>query len=112
VVSEQPFWSALCSSLGQADLADLAFVERRDRADELQARLSGAIRDHGRDQLVATLLSAGVPVAPVRTRAELRRDATVPTFPIRSGLTPSTTPDQRAPGLDQHGGRGWRHLPT
>ena len=51
VLTEDHFWRALCDALALGDLADLGFVARSDRLDELQARLGGAIATRARDEL-------------------------------------------------------------
>jgi alpha-methylacyl-CoA racemase len=71
VISEDHFWGPLCRALGLDDEAGLGFAARMARLDELQAHLSAAIAGRGRDELVETLLAAGVPVAPVLDRAEM-----------------------------------------
>lgn len=71
VLSEDHLWSALASGLGLDDVADLTFSERVDRSEDLQRRLRAAVADEGRDQLVARLVAAGVPAAPVLTQAEM-----------------------------------------
>jgi alpha-methylacyl-CoA racemase len=126
VLTEDHFWRALCVALGVGDLADLGFVERCDRLDELQARLAGAIATRPRDELVEALLAAGVPVAPVLNRAEMLAlehfqviDA-VTTDPWSSAPAAgflfrlSQQPARRnrpAPGLDEHAGTTWAPRP-
>jgi crotonobetainyl-CoA:carnitine CoA-transferase CaiB-like acyl-CoA transferase len=71
IITEDHFWSALCDALGMPDARDLSFVERMAQLAPLQARVAGAIAENERDDLVDTLLTLGVPVAPVLTRAEM-----------------------------------------
>jgi crotonobetainyl-CoA:carnitine CoA-transferase CaiB-like acyl-CoA transferase len=73
VVSEQPFWLALCGTLGVDDVADLDVAERVERGAELRARLEAIIAGRRRDEVVAELLAVGVPVAPVLSAAEAVR---------------------------------------
>ena len=68
VLSEDHFWRSLCGVLGLDDVGDLGFSTRLDRTDELQDRVAGAIRARPRDELVAELLGADVPAAPVADR--------------------------------------------
>jgi crotonobetainyl-CoA:carnitine CoA-transferase CaiB-like acyl-CoA transferase len=71
IISEPHFWRGLCDALGLGDVADLDFATRTRRGDELQARIRDAVRRQPRDELVATLLASGVPVAPVLDRDEV-----------------------------------------
>jgi len=68
VLDEDPFWSALCHALGLDDHAGLVFAERAARTEELQAALAAAVVRRSRDELVAVLVDAGVPAAPVLDR--------------------------------------------
>ncbi len=91
------------------------------RLGELQQRLAERIRERERDELVADLLSAGVPVAPVLDRAAM---LSVPHFAERGVVTvdedghPATGHPVRfvhhpaarhapAPSVDEHRGAGW-----
>jgi crotonobetainyl-CoA:carnitine CoA-transferase CaiB-like acyl-CoA transferase len=75
VISEPHFWSALCRVLGLAEHADLDLLGRLARVDELQDLVAAEIARHDRDDLVARLLAADVPVAPVLDRTELAASA-------------------------------------
>src|SRR4051812_29462407 len=68
IITENHFWSGLCAVLGLDDVRDLGFVDRMARVDELQTRIADAIRQHDRDDLVARLLAADAPAAPVLDR--------------------------------------------
>ncbi len=104
VLSEQHFWSDLCTQLGLDDLAGLGFEERSARGAEMQRRVATAIAPRGRDELVAALTAAGVPVAPVLDRQGMLDSAPFPPFPIRLPLAGvSRTP----PSLDEHCGQGF-----
>ncbi len=70
VVSEDPFWIALCGALGLDDLAVLDVAARARDGDELRTRLAAEIATRDRDDLVTELVAAGVPVAPVLTARE------------------------------------------
>ena len=104
VVNEQHFWSHLCEELGLEDLAPLGFDQRSRRGAELQHTIGAAIAARPRDELVTSLVAAGVPVAPVLDRQGMLAGAPFPPFPIRLPLpgTPRTVP-----ALDQHGGEGF-----
>jgi CoA:oxalate CoA-transferase len=69
VLDEDPFWERLCAVLGLDDHAGLSFDARAARTDELQAAVEAAVAGRERDELVARLLEAGVPGAPVLDRA-------------------------------------------
>jgi crotonobetainyl-CoA:carnitine CoA-transferase CaiB-like acyl-CoA transferase len=70
VVSEDAFWIALCDTLGLQPWRDLDVAARAARGDELRALLKDALAARHRDELVAELVAAGVPVAPVLTAPE------------------------------------------
>jgi crotonobetainyl-CoA:carnitine CoA-transferase CaiB-like acyl-CoA transferase len=104
VISEQHFWSNLCVELGLHDLAPLTFEDRSARGAETQRAVAAAIASRCRDELVAALTAAAVPVAPVLDRNAMVASAPFPAFPIRLPL-PRT--DRSAPGLDEHRGQGF-----
>jgi crotonobetainyl-CoA:carnitine CoA-transferase CaiB-like acyl-CoA transferase len=104
VISEQHFWSNLCTELGRDDLAPLTFEDRSPRGVELQDAVAAAIGGRGRDELVASLTAAAVPVAPVLDRRGMVASAPFPAFPIR---LPLPTVDRAAPSLDEHRGQGF-----
>jgi crotonobetainyl-CoA:carnitine CoA-transferase CaiB-like acyl-CoA transferase len=72
-------WAALCGAIGcPALIHDTRFadvVSRKRNEDLLDPMLSAWTLDRSRDEAVATLRSAGVPVAPVQTSADLIADA-------------------------------------
>ena len=70
VLGEDHFWDALNRELGLA-FAGLGFAERVARLDEVQAAVASAVATRTRDDLVTSLLAAGVPIGPVLTRAEM-----------------------------------------
>ncbi len=105
VVDEQHFWSALCTELGLPDLAGLEFTERTVDGKRLQAEIAAAIATRSQDDLVDSLLAAGVPVAPVLDRAGMLEAAEFPDFPIRLGTAVARG---RVPLLDEHRGEGFR----
>jgi crotonobetainyl-CoA:carnitine CoA-transferase CaiB-like acyl-CoA transferase len=105
VVNEQHFWKALCEALDLGDVADLDFATRSRQGAELQNTIANAIGSHTRDQLVARLLSANVPVSPVLDRSGMLANAPFPAFPIRWLAAGSPGP---VPTLDQHRGEGFR----
>jgi crotonobetainyl-CoA:carnitine CoA-transferase CaiB-like acyl-CoA transferase len=71
VITELHFWQGLCTVLALDDVSDVAFVERMERGDQLQALVAGAIARRDRDELVDALLAADVPVSAVLTRREM-----------------------------------------
>jgi crotonobetainyl-CoA:carnitine CoA-transferase CaiB-like acyl-CoA transferase len=103
VLNEQHFWASLCGELGLADVAALGFDERRRRGDELQRRVAEAVATQARDGLVARLVDAGVPVAPVLDREGMLAAHPFPRFPIRLPLAAA----RPVPALDQHHGEGF-----
>ena len=69
VLDEDHFWAPLCRVLGLDDAtAQLGFADRAARTDELQATVADAVAGRVGEELVAELLAAGVPVAPVLDR--------------------------------------------
>jgi crotonobetainyl-CoA:carnitine CoA-transferase CaiB-like acyl-CoA transferase len=119
VVNEQHFWSALCTELGLTAEADVTFGDRMRTGAELGRAVAGAIGRRPRDEVVASLLAVGVPVAPVLDRAGMIARAPFPMFPLRLGASgdgaapsvPASAPDSEAavsaPTLDQHRGQGF-----
>jgi alpha-methylacyl-CoA racemase len=107
VVSEDHFWSALCNQLELADVAGLDFIARSRRGVELNDLVARSVARCERGTLVAALLSAGVPVAPVLDRRTMVAGAPFPRFPIRFGAAPHA-PLPKVPALDQHHGEGFR----
>jgi crotonobetainyl-CoA:carnitine CoA-transferase CaiB-like acyl-CoA transferase len=73
VVSEQPFWVALCEVLQLSGLAGLSTADRVARGPELRARIASALEGLERDRAVTDLVAAGVPVAPVLSADEAVR---------------------------------------
>jgi crotonobetainyl-CoA:carnitine CoA-transferase CaiB-like acyl-CoA transferase len=108
VLSEQHFWSALCSELGLDELAALDFAARGSRGAELQRAISTAIAARTRDELVDALVAANVPVAPVLDRSAMLASAPFPPFPIRLG--PALV-DGPVPAVDEHRGQGFAPKP-
>jgi crotonobetainyl-CoA:carnitine CoA-transferase CaiB-like acyl-CoA transferase len=121
VLTEDHFWRALCDVAGMPAARELSFVERMADGGALQARLAAAIGGRRRDDLVAELLAADVPVAPVLDRAgmlglaHLKARGVVTAdpwldpatgYPVSFALHPAvrTSPP---PGLDEHRGQGF-----
>jgi crotonobetainyl-CoA:carnitine CoA-transferase CaiB-like acyl-CoA transferase len=65
VVSEDSFWTGLCTTLALDDVATLDVRARAEAARALRTRLDESIAPRRRDDLVRDLIAAGVPVAPV-----------------------------------------------
>jgi crotonobetainyl-CoA:carnitine CoA-transferase CaiB-like acyl-CoA transferase len=122
VLTEDHFWRSLCDALGLGEHRDLGFPERMARLDELRPAITSAIRARRRDELVADLMAADVPAAPVQDRREMLalphfRERSVVTddpwagtttgYPIRFARHPAkrTTPP---PAIDEHQGEGFR----
>jgi alpha-methylacyl-CoA racemase len=103
VVNEDHFWSGLCRELELDDVADLGFDERTNRGVELQKTVAHAVAGRRREDVVAALIAAGVPVAPVYDRAAMLAAGPFPAFPIRLPVDPALA----VPSLDQHRGEGF-----
>jgi crotonobetainyl-CoA:carnitine CoA-transferase CaiB-like acyl-CoA transferase len=122
VLTEDHFWRSLCDVLDLADERELPWTERMARTGALQARLGAAIGQRHRDELVAELLAADVPVAPVHDRTDMlshphfvergvtttdrRTGEPAMGYPVRFAQQPGrrNTP---APALDEHRGCGF-----
>ncbi|MGH8978342.1 MAG: CaiB/BaiF CoA transferase family protein [Acidimicrobiia bacterium] len=65
IISEDHFWRAACDALALGDLGGLRYSERLDRIEECNAALGAALLFLQRDEAVARLGAAGVPVAPL-----------------------------------------------
>ncbi len=105
VVNEQHFWANLCEELGLGRRGGPRLRRAppaRRRAPT--ARVAEAIATQPRDGLVARLVAAGVPVAPVLDRQGMLAATPFPGFPIRLPLPEAARP---VPTLDQHRGEGF-----
>ena len=100
-MNEQHFWADLCTELDLAEVATMDFENAVARSGELQRAIGEAIATQPRDMLVARLMAAGVPVAPVLDRQGMLAAAPFPTFPIR---LPLPQRELAVPTLDQHRG--------
>jgi crotonobetainyl-CoA:carnitine CoA-transferase CaiB-like acyl-CoA transferase len=98
IVTEDHFWRPLCDVLGFTAERDLGFPDRLARVGELQERLTEVIATRTRDALVADLLAAGVPAAPVFDRAEMLSSDQIRSREVFADALPP------APGLDEHRG--------
>ncbi|SNR53656.1 CaiB/BaiF CoA transferase family protein [Blastococcus mobilis] len=74
VAHEDWFWRPLCDVLGMQDVAALTGPERIAREDELRERIGTELATRTRDEWVAVLDAAGVPVGPVHTLEEVGDD--------------------------------------
>jgi crotonobetainyl-CoA:carnitine CoA-transferase CaiB-like acyl-CoA transferase len=75
---EDDFWSALCVTLGRADLTAPPYdtwAARMERRAELHAELAAAVAEIPRTILLTRLRAAAVPASPVRTVEEVWQDA-------------------------------------
>ena len=73
VIVEDHFWTKLMGALGFDDVASLGLAERVPRTAELNGRIAAEIARHDRDELVADLMAAGVPVSPILSQDEMLR---------------------------------------
>jgi crotonobetainyl-CoA:carnitine CoA-transferase CaiB-like acyl-CoA transferase len=71
VLSEDGAWGNLVRALGLDDAASLGFAERVALGKQLNERIVKAIASSPRDEVVAALVEAGVPVAPVLSQQEM-----------------------------------------
>jgi CoA:oxalate CoA-transferase len=113
IVSEQNLWRATCEALGLGHLAEIAFLERLGRVEELDAEIAAAVAGLDTARAVAVLTRAGAPVAPLLSRAEMMAH---PHFTERGVVTGSpfrTSGEPLPPApvapLDAHHGQTWRN---
>jgi crotonobetainyl-CoA:carnitine CoA-transferase CaiB-like acyl-CoA transferase len=71
VISEDHFWTGLTRTLGLDDAAALTFPERLALGSSLTERITKAIAERDRDDVVRELASAGVPASPVLSQREM-----------------------------------------
>lgn len=97
---EDAFWQRLCAALDRADLATdpawATFPQRSARAPELDSLLAAEFARSPRDEWIALLRAADVPVAPVNAPHE------VPDDPYVAGsglLLPDPVANQRVRGV-------------
>lgn len=120
---EDAFWQRLCAALGRADLAanpDYAtFPQRSARAHELDATLAAEFARRPRDEWIALLRAADVPVAPVNAPHEVPSDPYVASSglllrdPVASGRVRGVRYPVRMPGLAvAHGAPDTRRAPA
>jgi crotonobetainyl-CoA:carnitine CoA-transferase CaiB-like acyl-CoA transferase len=74
VAHEDWFWRPLCEVLGMPDVGALTAPERIAREDELRERIGKELATRKRDEWVALLDAAGVPVGPVHSLEEIGDD--------------------------------------
>jgi len=113
VVTEDPFWQALCDVLGLDDLRAVDFTGRSRRAGELNAVLADRLRERRRDDVVAELAAAGVPASPVLQRSEVMQSehfrrrgiviANTMGHPVRYQQAPARAPAVASPAEDALG---------
>lgn len=121
IFSENHLWDALCRELGLDDLVGLDMAARSQQADACRARVAACLKQSPRDELVARLARAGVPISPILSRAEamalphFRERGTFVTasdgglrvaHPIRYRNHPARLPG-RAPAIGEGGERGF-----
>ena len=70
VVFEDHFWRPLCAAFGLDELAALDFAARVSRREDIRAALRREFLNRRRDDAVALLRKAGVPVTPVHSARE------------------------------------------
>ena len=116
VAHEDHFWRALCAATGLDDVAGLSASERLEQRDGLVARLEAALATRNRDDWVATLVEADVPVGPAHDLHEVAGDPHVRARGLVT-LVPAADgrPDRvhiRQPlGFAGHATRVTRHAP-
>jgi formyl-CoA transferase len=100
----EPHWRTLAKMMGREELiGDPRFKNHAARLaniDEVDRAVTGWTRDKPRDELIAALIAAGVPSAPVRTVEELIADPEVARrgmlleseFPTRGAIRVSGSP--------------------
>lgn len=117
IFSEDHLWDRLCEAIELTEHVGLDMAERAARADELRTSVARQLATWERDDLVAMLTRASVPVAPILTREEMLEHPhmrergvidegpdglRVVAHPIRYALHPALRPG-RPPRLGEHG---------
>jgi crotonobetainyl-CoA:carnitine CoA-transferase CaiB-like acyl-CoA transferase len=119
ITTEDAFWASLCLATGLDELAAVPFADRVARTAELRPLVAAALAVHRRDVLVATLLAADVPVAPVLSQEEAAKlphlrergiviEGEAGGLALGSTVGPRGVPPLPAPALDEHHGEGFR----
>jgi crotonobetainyl-CoA:carnitine CoA-transferase CaiB-like acyl-CoA transferase len=93
VAHEDWFWRPMCAVLGMDDVAGLCAPDRVARKDELRKRIGSVLATRPRDEWVAVLDQAGVPVGPVLALEEVAEDPHVKA----RGLLVEVPADDRRP---------------
>lgn len=93
VAHEDWFWRPLCAVLGLDHVAGLRAPDRVARKEELRERIGAVLATRSRDEWVAVLDQAGVPVGPVLALEEVADDPHVKA----RGLLVDVPADDRRP---------------
>lgn len=116
IFSEDHLWDQLCEAIGLTDHMGLDMAGRAAHAAELRTSVARRLAAWERDDLVAMLTHASVPVAPILTREEMLEHPhlrhrgvidegpdglRVVAHPIRYAVHPALRPG-RPPRLDEH----------
>jgi len=99
VALEPHFWRNLWRTVGRPDLAEISFIDRLQRNQELESILQEAFLTKPRDEWVEMLAAGDVPSAPVLSLEEVARD---PQLRERGMIVEWEAPDGRKIGMVNH----------
>lgn len=99
IALEPHFWRNLWQTVGRPDLAEISFLDRLKRNQELQAVIEEILLTKTRDEWVEMLAAADVPSAPVLSLEEVARD---PQVQARGMIVEWEAPDGRKIGMVNH----------
>jgi crotonobetainyl-CoA:carnitine CoA-transferase CaiB-like acyl-CoA transferase len=99
VAMEPHFWRNLWQTVGRPDLAEISFIDRLQRNEELEGILQEAFLTKSRDEWVALLAAGDVPSGPVLSLEEVAQD---PQLRERGMIVEWEAPDGRKLGMVSH----------
>jgi len=99
VATEPHFWRNLWQTVGRPDLAEISFVDRLKRNQELDGILREVFLTQSRDEWVELLAAGDVPSGPVFSLEEVARD---PQLRERGMIVEWEAPDGRKIGMVNH----------
>ncbi|MCU1426578.1 MAG: uctC [Actinomycetia bacterium] len=103
VIAEDHLWAAVCDGLRLPSLRDIAYAQRLDQVEALNAAIAGAVAATDRDDAIASLQRAGAPVAAVLDAEEAIGTDGFPAVLAAHAVRARGV----APGVDEHQSSPW-----